>query len=225
MDLRLSVVLSMNLAQYRLKAAVRNRNRLWLCLAAAGMLHVGAIALTRPHIPDHTSPDLIQFIAIDQPDSLSASSNIRANSTTRPVQTTPQAFSTFTGITRSIAPLSSPQPKTLPQVISTPQPATAKDEVWGAYLATLRQQIYRQWQAKLQAKLQVKTDRPTKVRFVIDRQGHLTDLELIQSSSDATADQDAIKAVQTAAPFAHLPIASKEDRLRVTFTFAALVFP
>jgi TonB family protein len=211
----------MNLAQYRLKAAAQRRNRLLICLGVAGMLHVGAIALTHPLIPHHKSPDLIQFIAIDQPDSLPVSSNIRANSTARPVQATHQVASTFTGeITRSLSSLSAPQTKTLP-VISTPKPATVKDEVWGAYLATLRQRIYQQWQAKLL----VKSDRPTQVRFVIDRQGLLTDLELIQSSSDATADRDAMKAVQTAAPFAQLPSASKEDQLRVTFTFEATVFP
>jgi TonB family protein len=209
----------MNLAQYRLKAAAQNRNRLWLCLAAAGMLHVGAIALTHPPTSHHTSPDPIQFVAIDQPDSLPVFS--LANSISRPIQTTPQVVSTFTGITRSHSSLSDPQTQPSSQVTSSPNPATIKDEVWGVYLATLRQQIYQQWQAGLQ----VKTDRPTKVRFVVDRQGHLTDLELIQSSSDAAVDRDALKAVQTAAPFAQLPIASKEDRLRVTFTFEAPVFP
>ncbi len=221
MDLRLPVALSMNLAQYRLKAAAQDRNRLWLCLAATGMLHVGAIALTHPLTSHHTSPDLIQFIAIDQPDSLPTSSNIRANSTSRTRQATAPAILTFTGMTRSLSSLSTPPTKTPPQVISTSKSATVKDEVWGAYLATLRQRIYQQWQAKLQ----VKTDRPTKVRFVIDRQGHLTDLELIQSSSDATVDRGAIKAVQTAAPFAQLPSASKEEQLRVTFTFEAPVLP
>jgi TonB family protein len=210
----------MNLAQYRLKAAAQNRKHLWLCLTAAGMLHVGAIALTHPPTSRHTPPDPIQFMAIDQPDSLPASSNILANSISRPVQTTPQVVSAFTGITRSHSSLSISQTKLPSQVTSPPKPATAKDEVWGTYLAALRQQIYQQWQVKLQ----VKTNRPTKVRFVVDRQGHLTDLELIQSSSDATVDRGALKAVQVAAPFAQLPIASKEDRLRVTFTFEAPAF-
>lgn len=216
----------MNLAQYRLQAAAQNRNRLWLCLAAAGILHVGAIALTHPLISSDPSPAPIQFIAIDQPDALPAASNIRANSSSRPVQTTDQTVSTFTGdMPRSRSPLSNPQPKT-PPVISTAKPATTKDEVWGAYLATLRRQIYQQWRATLLVQSdRPPSDRPTKVRFVVDRQGHLTDLEVIQSSSHATADQDAIKAVQTAAPFAQLPIASKEDRLRVTFTFEAPVLP
>lgn len=211
----------MNLDQYRLKAAAQNRNRLWLCLAAAGTLHVGAIALTYFQVPPHTSPDLIQFIAIDQPDSLPTSSNIRSNSTSRSVQMTHQVVSTFTGMTRSPSFISAPQTKPTSQAVSTLKSATTKDEVWGAYLAILRQQIYQQWQATLL----VKSDRPTKVRFVVDRQGHLTDLELIQSSSDATADQAALKAVKIAAPFVQLPIASKEDRLRVIFTFEAPVSP
>jgi TonB family protein len=215
----------MNLAQYRLKAANQNRNRLWLCLAVAGILHTGAIALTHP-LSRHPSPkpsDPIQFIAIDPLDSLPAFSTIHApvNSAARRSQATPPVVSTFSGIT-SRSPLPTPPAKPPPQVVSTFKPATVKDQIWGTYLATLRQRIYQQWQTTLRGK----GDRPPKVRFAIDRQGHLTDLELLQSSSQATADQAALEAVQTAAPFAPLPNASKEDRLRITFTFEeAAAFP
>jgi len=222
----------MNLAQYRLKAAAQTRNRFWLCLAAAGVLHVGATlavsakqhALPHPLIASDPASDPIQFMAIDQPDSLSSSSNIHSSSSNIPantsLQTSHQVVLTSTGMTQARASVSKLHTKTLPQAISVRKSSTAKDEVWDAYLVVLRQRIYQQWQAVPLAK----TDRPTKVRFMVDRQGHLTHLELIQSSSDATADQDAIRAVQAAAPFAQLPITSKEDRLRVTFTFETPVF-
>jgi TonB family protein len=216
----------MNLTQYRLKAAAQTRNRLWLCLAAAGVLHIGAIALIHPLIPSVPASDPIQFIAVDQPDALSGSSNSHSGSFNlhaNPSRSQPTNYPvvlTVTGINQAHSPFSRLQTKTLPQAISTPQTATAKDEVWDAYLIALRRQIYQQWQS---APL-VKTDRPTKVRFMVDRQGHLTHLEMIQSSRDATADQDAIRAIQTAAPFAQLPSISKEDWLRVTFTFEAPIF-
>ena len=216
----------MNLAQYRLKAAAQARDRLWLCLAAAGALHVGAITLTHPLISSDPVPDPIQFIAVDQPASFSGSATIHSDSsnthanTSRSLQTNHQVILTSTEITEARSSLSTLQTKPFPQAISSPQAATAKDEVWDAYLLALRRQIYQQWRS---APL-VKTDRPTKVRFMVDRQGHLTRLEMIQSSSDATADQDALRAVQTAAPFAQLPSISKEDWLRVTFTFEAPVF-
>ena len=211
----------MNLAQYRLQAAVKQRNRLQLCLAVAGILHIGAIALIYFQTPRSNPSNLIQFVAIDQPDSLDASSSLHAsvNSSALPAQPTRQVASPLTGIPRSSlllsAPLSTPQTKTPPQVRSISQLATQKDEVWGTYLATLRQQIYQHWQATLPTQ----TDRPAKVRFMIDRRGRLTDLEIIQSSRDVAADRDAVKAVHTAVPFAPLPKESKEERLRVTLTF------
>ncbi|MBW4516410.1 MAG: TonB C-terminal domain-containing protein [Timaviella obliquedivisa GSE-PSE-MK23-08B] len=214
----------MNLAEYRLKAVVRQRNRLRLCLAAAGMLHGGAIALIQPWTKHSTSIDPIQFIAIDQSDFSPISSNKLATtrSLTSPIQPIPQVISTLTGTTRSPASLAvlPDQPKTLPPA-SLPSVAAVKDEVWDMYLATLKEKIYQRWQAALS----VKTDRPAQVRFIIDRQGHLIHLELVQSSSDVSADQAAVKAVQTAAPFAQLPLASAEDRLRVTFTFEASGVP
>ena len=222
----------MNLAQYRLKAAAQTRNRFWLCLAAAGVLHVGATlavsakqhALTHLLTSSDPASEPIQFIAVNQPDSLSSSSHLHSGTSNIPantsLQTSHQVVLTSTGMTQARASVSKLQTKTLPQAISIRKSSTAKDEVWDAYLVVLRQRIYQQWQAVSLAK----TDRPTKVRFMVDRQGHLTHLELIQSSSDATADQDAIRAVQAAAPFAQLPITSKEDRLRVTFTFEIPVF-
>jgi len=213
----------MNLAQYRLKAAAQTRNRFRLCLAAAAMLHVGAIlavstqqqALPHPLIFSDPASEPIQFIAVNQPDSLSNASNIPTNTS---LQTSHQVVLTSTEMPQARDSVSKPQ--TLPQAISVRKSLTAKDEIWDAYLVVLRQRIYQQWRAVPLDK----TDRPTKVRFMVDRQGHLTHLELLQSSSDAPADQDAIRAVQAAAPFAQLPSTSKEDRLRVTFTFEPPVY-
>jgi TonB family protein len=186
---------SMNSAQYRRQAATQNRHRLWLCLAFAGVLHLGAIVLI--HRPTRPSLPPIQFIAIDpiQP----ASQPVRAAS--QPSPGSPQ-FAT----TRSLSVLS-----TSP---SSTKPAAAKDKIWNDYLAALRRKIYQEWQT-----LPVTIERPIKVRFAIDRQGNLVDLVLVQSGQDGIADQAALRAVQRVAPFAKLPIAAPEEQLRVTFTF------
>lgn len=213
----------MKLAQYRLEALVRQRNRLRVCLVAAGMLHGGAIALLHPWVRHSTFSDPIQFIVIEQPDSSPTSASFTSSvnsSAPSKIKTTQPIASTFIGITQSSSDFSAPQMKSPSPVISTPQPVATKDKVWGAYLATLRRQLYQRWQDTPLTR----SDRLVKVRFIIDRQGYLADLELIESSGDKTADHDAIRTVRAAAPFAPLPIASKEDRLRVTFTFENPVF-
>jgi TonB family protein len=187
----------MNSAQYRRQAATQNRHRLRLCLALAGVLHLGAIALI--HRPTRPSPSPIQFVAIDpiKP----ASQSARAASQTSPGS--PQ----FAATTRSLSVLSTSPSLTQPA-------STNRDKIWDDYLAALRRKIYQEWQT-----LPVTIDRPIKVRFAIDRQGNLVDLVLMQSGQDAIADQAALSAVQNVAPFAKLPIAAQEEQLRVTFTF------
>jgi TonB family protein len=206
----------MNLAQYRLKAAVQGRHRLWLCVAAAGMLHLGAIALVFFNLrlsPEPNASIPLQFVPLDQPDSRPSASSLHAAVNASPsIQSLPEPA----GITRSlsVSPVLPIDLKALQPAPSVANQSATKDKVWGAYLTQLRRQIYRQWQAT-----SLMGDRSVKVRFVIARRGQLMNLELLQSSSDATTDQGAIAAVQAAAPFAPLPSASKEDRLRVTFTF------
>jgi periplasmic protein TonB len=193
----------MNLARYRLQAAAQNRHRLWLCLAIAGIMHLGAIALIhRPTARTLSSPP-IQFIAIDAPESSPIPSTLRAANAAAQTRSSHSIPLSADGITRSMT----------PQPDRAAKPATTKDKIWGDYLAALRRKIYREWQTS------VAIDRPVKVRFAIDRQGRLMDLTLIQSCRDTIADQAALAAVEAAAPFAKLPIAAKEERLRVTFTF------
>jgi TonB family protein len=91
--------------------------------------------------------------------------------------------------------------------------AVTNDALWGEYLMALRQQID---QRRTDER---KTDRPTKVRFILDRQGRLIQSELLQSCGDAAADGAALDAVEKSAPFGEFPDRATEDRLRVTFTF------
>jgi TonB family protein len=89
-----------------------------------------------------------------------------------------------------------------------------RDDVWGDYIAALNQKIDQHWQ-----RISVATTRQSKVKFIVNRQGDLVSAELVQSSGDATADQTAIQAVQTAAPFAPLPEHATENLLIINFTF------
>ncbi|MBF2073061.1 MAG: TonB family protein [Synechococcales cyanobacterium C42_A2020_086] len=88
------------------------------------------------------------------------------------------------------------------------------DPLWGPYMATVNRQVDQQWQ-----RLNVPVTRQAKVRFRIDRQGRLSDVELLQPSGDPLADQAAIQAIWDAAPFAPLPQSAPEEILIVNFTF------
>jgi periplasmic protein TonB len=100
-----------------------------------------------------------------------------------------------------------------PPAKATTQRGATHDAVWGEYLMALRQRIDER------RTHQKKTNRPTKVRFILDRQGRLIQSELLQSSGNAAADRVALRAVEDSAPFGQFPDRATEDRLRVTFNF------
>lgn len=90
----------------------------------------------------------------------------------------------------------------------------AADEVWGNYLSLLNRAINQNWQ-----RVSVADTRRTRLRFRVDRQGNLAELNLVQPSGDTQADEAAIQAVRAAAPFAPLPQNASEQTLIVNFTF------
>lgn len=95
-----------------------------------------------------------------------------------------------------------------------------QDALWGTYLSGLNQAIDQRWRRVAGAAV-----RRTKIQFRLDRQGQLTDLQLLQSSGDNQADQAALHAIQAAAPFAPLPQAASENVLIVNFTFTQGLVP
>jgi len=86
------------------------------------------------------------------------------------------------------------------------------------YMAALQRAIKRQWYPP-----KCPTSRRVQVTFKIHRNGSMSNLRLLASSGAAIADQAALKAVQLAAPFRHLPSGSPED-VDIQFTFDYNVF-
>ena len=89
-----------------------------------------------------------------------------------------------------------------------------KDSLWGGYISALNQRIDQNWQ-----RISVSSTRQTRVRFTVDRQGQLVNLQLIQPSGDARADTIALQSIRAAAPFAPLPREATEEMLVLNFTF------
>jgi TonB family protein len=184
-----------DLARYRLAVAAQNRRRLWGCLAVAGLLHGLAWGLRPGESPPTVEP--IQFVAIGQP---------------TPRRVAPQGGQVNLG-----------KPDRQKETLQAQVSAVTNDPLWGEYLMALRQRIDERrtderWTDERQTD-QGQPRRPPKVRFIIDRQGHLLETELLQSSGDAAIDLAALKAVQSSAPFGKFPDRATEDRLRVTFNF------
>lgn len=90
----------------------------------------------------------------------------------------------------------------------------ARDEIWGEYDAQLKRKINQHWQ-----RIDVDVDRQVTVRFEIDRQGRLQQLQIIKSSGSVEADEAALSAVRSASPFQPLPVEASQHTLRVNFTF------
>lgn len=89
---------------------------------------------------------------------------------------------------------------------------------FGPYMANLQRTIRKHWfPPKDQQSKRVK------VIFTIHTNGKMTNLKITRSSGSAIADQAALKAVRTAAPFRHLPKYSPAS-VDVEFTFDYNVF-
>jgi TonB family protein len=86
------------------------------------------------------------------------------------------------------------------------------------YIAYLKKNIQRAW-------FPPKNIQSTRVRvqFKIDHSGSLSNLRIDHSSGSAIADQAALKAVESAAPFRPLPAGAPED-INIQFTFDYNVF-
>lgn len=90
----------------------------------------------------------------------------------------------------------------------TGRTSTGTDKVadWGPYMAELQRRIKHNWfPPKAPSSMRVV------VVFKIHRNGDLSHLILQKSCGDAVSDQAAMKAVQNAAPFRHLPDGAEED--------------
>lgn len=89
---------------------------------------------------------------------------------------------------------------------------------FASYMAELQRAIRRRWYPP-----KCPTSRRVQVTFKIHRNGSMSNLGLLASSGVAMADQAALKAVQLAAPFRHLPPGSPDD-VDIQFTFDYRVF-
>jgi TonB family protein len=90
----------------------------------------------------------------------------------------------------------------------------AAEAAIATYVQSINQQIDQHWQH-----VTVTSFRRPVVAFIIDRNGEILNLELLDSSGLDAADQAAINSVQSAAPFDPLPAEYEAETLRIRFTF------
>ena len=101
------------------------------------------------------------------------------------------------------------------QTATLPGVDAVRNDLWGPYLARLRQSIVGQW-----GQIQIDQTRRTRVQFTINRQGVLVgSARITQSSGFSSADAAALRAVQSAAPFGPFPNGVDKLSLTVSFTF------
>ncbi len=98
------------------------------------------------------------------------------------------------------------------------QGASTKNPDFTAYMDALQRQIRRAWFPPKDLQ-----KRRVKVMFKVHTGGELSNLRISESSGFPTADQAALKAVESAAPFRHLPQFSPEN-VDIEFTFDYNVF-
>ena len=84
----------------------------------------------------------------------------------------------------------------------------------GPYFAEIRRRVRRNWQPSNPDR-----DRHTVLAFTIQRNGQITGLRVRQSSGSPKADEESLKAVQKAAPFATLPANYPHEQLDIVFSF------
>jgi len=111
---------------------------------------------------------------------------------------------------------SNPSPNEHP--VGPPKITTREDPNWPAYMADLQRRIKRAWFPP-----HGQENRQVVIVFKIHSNGELHDLRLSKSSGFALADQQAIAAIENAAPFRELPLGASDD-VDIQFTFDYNVF-
>jgi len=94
------------------------------------------------------------------------------------------------------------------------QVAARQDDLLGTYAAQVNAQILEAWE-----RISLEVSRQARVRFEIDRQGNLVQVELTQPSGSDAADQAALEAVRAAAPFEPFAESMTDERIRINLTF------
>jgi TonB family protein len=101
----------------------------------------------------------------------------------------------------------------------TDGPGKARIDVdFGPYMAMLQHRIKMHWIPP-----KYPTSNHVQVRFKVSRSGELSELKLVRSSGQAEADRFALRAIEEAAPFPHLPEGADEN-VDIEFTFDYNVF-
>ncbi|MBX9689706.1 MAG: TonB family protein [Candidatus Obscuribacterales bacterium] len=98
------------------------------------------------------------------------------------------------------------------------QAKAAKDPDFTQFMIELQRKIKRSWFPPKEYQ-----SRRVKVLFKVHQNGQLSNLRVTQSSDVAVADQAALNAVESAAPFRHLPDGAPEN-VDIEFTFDYNVF-
>ena len=96
--------------------------------------------------------------------------------------------------------------------------AEATPEDWDPWLSILRERIEALWDPGEKT-----GTRSTIVVFNVDRSGELLSAEIERSSGEPQTDQEALAAIQQAAPFAPLPQEFEGDEVQINFTFEVKV--
>ncbi len=96
--------------------------------------------------------------------------------------------------------------------------STQQDQALVNYIATAQKQVYEKWRGLAQTITTPNARQPV-IRFGINRQGQVVELEVVSSSGVAAIDQTAIQAIRSAAPFATLPEQLGGDVLSLSMQF------
>ena len=86
--------------------------------------------------------------------------------------------------------------------------------VWFSYMSNLQNKIRSKWHPEKQL-----LTSKTILRFNVSKNGMLNKISVYKSSGDQTIDNAAIKAVQAAAPFDHLPSNFTGSSIDIQFSF------
>ncbi len=95
---------------------------------------------------------------------------------------------------------------------------TQQDQALLNYITTAQKKVYDKWYGLAQTITSPNARQPV-IRFGINRQGQVVELEVVSSSGVAAIDQTAVQTIRSAAPFAPLPDQLGGDVLSLSMQF------